>query len=161
MFKTILPAAIAALIAAPALASDQLAAQLGVAPGTYSAGELIQLSRAVEENDHQRIRQITVGTVNSTQSVGISAGHAQLAAQLGVDPTSYSVNELIVLRRALEDNDSVTVNRLTGGSGAIVSTRNTPGAGDMQLANMLGVDPMAYTTAELAQMTFSRFSDDD
>ncbi len=161
MFKTILPAAIAALIAAPALASDQLAAQLGVAPGTYSTAELIQLSRAIEENDHQRIRQITGSSVTSTQSVGISAGHAQLASQLGVDPASYSVNELIVLRRALEENDSVTVNRLTGGSDAIVSTSNTPGAGHMQLANMLGVDPMAYTTAELAQMTFSRFSDDD
>ncbi|MFQ6548007.1 hypothetical protein AADZ90_008605 [Aestuariibius sp. 2305UL40-4] len=161
MFKILLPAAVAALIAAPALASDQLAAQLGVAPGTYSTSELIQLSRAVQDNDHQRIRQITGGAVPSTQSVGISAGHAQLAAQLGVDPASYSVNELIVLRRALEDNDSVTVNRLTGGSDAIVSTRNTPGAGHMQLAAQLGVDPMAYTTAELTRMTFDRFSDDD
>lgn len=34
MFKILLPAAVAAFIAAPALASDQLAAQLGVEPAS-------------------------------------------------------------------------------------------------------------------------------
>ncbi|WP_159809655.1 hypothetical protein [Litoreibacter roseus] len=53
------------------------------------------------------------------------------------------------------------MNRLTGGSDAIVPTRNTPGVGHLQFATMLRVDTLTHTTAELTWMKFARLSDDD
>ncbi|MFQ6549304.1 hypothetical protein AADZ90_015200 [Aestuariibius sp. 2305UL40-4] len=105
--KTLALAAVAAAaFSAPAFASDQLAAQLGLDAGSYSVAELIEIRAALESEERTQsdfyINERS--SVVSTQSVGITAGHSQLAAQLGLDPSAYTVSELVQIRAALEND---------------------------------------------------------
>ncbi len=101
----IIAAAAAVTLAGPVLANDQLSLQLGVEPGTLSTHELIVLRAADEAGDRTLADFYRNGgsEIVSTQSIGNNAGKAQFAAQLGVDPSAYSVAELIQLRVANED----------------------------------------------------------
>lgn len=94
---------------APALANDQLARSLGVEPGLLTTAQLVQVKASVDNANDNRvakelIERFTSGDV-STMSTGISAGHAQLAANLGLDPAEYSLAELAGIKGSYDSTD--------------------------------------------------------
>lgn len=131
MKRIALTTALIAGLAAPALASDQLAAFYGVDAGTVSAQELATLHAIGDsENDFATVefkRDQFTGVVASTQSVGVSDGHAQLAASLGLNPDVYSVAELAVIRGESNEDIRAGLIEAYGSNGAIVSTQSVPG----------------------------------
>ena len=78
-----------------------LAAQVGVNPADYTTAELVGIKGSFDTDTGFNVAPR--GDVVSSQSVGISAGHAQLAAVEGVNPAEYSVAEILALR-AQRDN---------------------------------------------------------
>lgn len=72
-----------------------LANDLGVNPADYSTAELVAIKGSFDSDTGFNVPER--GGVVSTQSVGISAGHAQLAANAGVDASAYSVGEILAL----------------------------------------------------------------
>lgn len=146
-----LTTAVALGLAAPALASDNLARSFGVEPGVLTTAQLAEIKAVVDNSDDNRavtalIERYTSGGVASTMSVGsdearriatiaaltdnddnnrardafieraeggvvstmstgISAGHAQLAAELGLDASDYSVAELAVIKSSYDSTD--------------------------------------------------------
>ncbi|MFP1645801.1 hypothetical protein [Pontitalea aquivivens] len=102
----------------------------------------------------------TIFAAGTAAADGISAGHAQFAALLGVDPQAYSLAELSALDAALSDNDSTRAayiqsheNREQHGGVGTVS------AGKAQLAAGLGVNPADYSLAELSALVAAQESD--
>lgn len=91
----------------------QLARDLGVNAGDFTAAELATIKgiteqRATDDADFFRYVSDHANGVVSTQSFGISAGHAQLANDLGLDADEYSLAELAVIKGRFElekDND--------------------------------------------------------
>ena len=158
-----LTTALVVAASAPALANDQLARSLGVEPGVLTTAQLAQVKASIDNADDNRtakalIERFASGDV-STMSTGVSAGHAQLAAQFGVDPAQFSVAELASLP-ALVDNDSdnraveARIEQIR--NGGIVSTMSTGiSAGQAQLAANLGVDAADYSLAELVNLKAS------
>lgn len=121
-----LTTALIVAISAPAFANDSLAASVNAQPGQFSVSELIQLRRAIEDNDtvyEAFIRNGGSETI-STQSFGTNSGHDGLAASLGVNPADYSTPQLIQLRRAIEDNDTVYEAFLRNGGSETISTQS-------------------------------------
>lgn len=175
MFSRNLLAVLAIVAAAPAFAAGvsagdaQLARIAGVEPGVYSTAQLIRLDQARQDNDAETVRFILAspeGTLAATRadtsaaSLGdsaVSAGAAQFALILGVEPGAYSLDDLTRLDRARHDNDAETERAILSGAldrpeSAIV----TPGKA--QLAASLGVDPAAYTLAELSALAGARLN---
>jgi hypothetical protein len=90
----------------------QLARSVGVDGNGFTAAELATIKGIAEQratDDADFFRQIGAnGGFVSTMSVGVSAGHAQLAANLGLDPAEYTLAELAVIKGRAElvkDND--------------------------------------------------------
>ena len=102
MTRIALTSALAIAIAAPAFADTQLERQLGVEPGVYTSAELAAIKGSYDSDTGYNFP--VRGGVVSTQSVGISAGHAQLAAQLGLDANNYSVTELAAIKGAVSSD---------------------------------------------------------
>jgi hypothetical protein len=157
MTRTFIAAAIATAIAAPAMASDQLAHAAGVEPGVYSTAELTRMIRALEENDAQTYRFVRDGgaEIVSSQSPAIGGANAQLARAAGVEQGVYSTAELTRMVRALEENDARTYRFVRDGSMEIVSSQSpgtSPSDGKARLAASLGVDADDYTLGQLAGM---------
>jgi hypothetical protein len=114
MKRIILTTALALAVAAPAFANDQLARSLGVEPGAFTTAELATIKglRDAGVSKDRETADVVAGLfsrgVVSTQSVGISAGHAQIAANLGLDPNVYSLAELATIKghaELVKDND--------------------------------------------------------
>ncbi len=78
----------------------------------------------------------------------------QLAHSLGVEPGVYTTSELIRLRANASDDDAPRANSiLRDRDQGRFSTRNVgTSSGHRQLAASLGLDPGAYTTAQLVQI---------
>lgn len=102
----------------------------------------------------------TIFVAGTAAANGVSAGHAQFAALLGVDPQAYSLAELTELEVALSDNDTARAayilsheNREQRGGAGNVS------AGKAQLAAGLGVNPADYSLAELSALAAAREGD--
>ena len=153
-----LTTAIALGLAAPAFANDQLAASIGVEPGVYTTAELIQLRSALEDNDQSTVNFI-LDMVDGTPAAN-SAGARSIAASIGVDAADFSVNELIALRRALEENDQSQVDFIKDhGAEVTMSTRGvTPG--QAALAASLGVDAGDFTLTQLISLRSALENDD-
>ncbi|SDJ61250.1 hypothetical protein [Aliiruegeria lutimaris] len=89
--------------------APQFAASVG-ADSSYSTADVIALRSALEKNEQQTagfIRNnagVDDGFVASSKS-GISAGHAQLAASLGVNAADYSLSELTSLKADQSSNN--------------------------------------------------------
>lgn len=151
-------------MAAPAFASDQLARSLGVEPGVYSTAQLVELKSAIEGNNDQQVQFIldsagTDGFTASTMSAP-SAGKAQIAADLGVNPADYSLGELVKLRKAEEEsNEQIAGFVRSNGLSETVSSKSGISAGQAQLAASLGVNPADYTLAELSKMASDAYDD--
>ena len=103
MKRTVLTAAIAALVAAPAIADpgkDQFAGALGVDGDLYTMSELIRLENAISENDQTTVRWILDGGLKASapeDPARVTPSEAQLAASLGLDPAQYTSAELSAL----------------------------------------------------------------
>lgn len=69
MTRTALITALALTVAAPAFASDQLAASLGVNSGDYTVAELIQLRSAIENDDRAYVDFLLSGGSNGAGDV--------------------------------------------------------------------------------------------
>ena len=81
-------------------------------------------------------------------------GTDQLAKQMGVDAGAYTLNELVQLQDAYNDNDTSRIAFILGGShgGNTNSDVGVVTPAKAQIAAVLNVDPAAYTTLKLVQM---------
>ena len=73
-----------------------LAAQVGVNPADYTTAELVGIKGSFDTDTGFNVAPR--GDVVSSQSVGISAGHAKLAESLGVNPADYTLNQLAQIK---------------------------------------------------------------
>lgn len=88
---------------------QQIANYLGVDAGAYSAVELHQLLGARSNGDQSTFNYLlSHGDRASTETV--NAGKAQLAAQVGLNPSDYTSAELIRVQDAQRRGDLQTVN---------------------------------------------------
>ena len=119
MKRTALTTALILGLAAPAFAASDLTSQ------QFATLHAVKTS----ENDFATYEfkrdQFNSGGIVSTQS-GISAGHAQLAANYGLDPVEYSVAELVIIAG---ENDEEERDRLiaayAGDEGAVISSQGS------------------------------------
>ncbi|MBL9060670.1 MAG: hypothetical protein JNK88_11685 [Mangrovicoccus sp.] len=163
MKHLVLTTAVALGLAAPAFAADQIAGHLNVAPGQYSQTELARLKAAQNAGDAEQVAALKVlfdGTGVSTQSVGVEPGHAQLAANLGLDPNAYTTAELARIKAARNDGDGAQVAALESlYAGETVSTQSAGvNGGQRQLAARAGVDPETTSLQETVDAWFGRLS---
>ena len=111
MKRIVLTSALLAALAAPAFASTQLELSLGVEPGVYSTAELIDLRRAVENDDKARINFILSGGPSGSVSQNVASVEASI-------------------ERAIEEGDyrqaAFLQDRLDGGN-VTVSSRGVAG----------------------------------
>lgn len=158
MTRTLIAAALAASLAAPAFASDNLAASLGVEPGVYTTSQLVQLKAAKADDDHSRIRQI----VAEAEAGGFNgaADFSQVAG--GIDAEGLSASNVVALKAAIDEDDADRIFGLRNGadvaSNTTFSTRGGPVA--EQLSRSVGVAPGALTNAELVQLKAAQAEDD-
>lgn len=83
----------------------QLALAAGVEPGRFTNAELIRLTRAQRDNETDEVAFILSGKNRVEASAGVSAGKAQLAASIGVNPQDYTLTELTRLTSTSSDNN--------------------------------------------------------
>jgi methionine synthase I (cobalamin-dependent) len=118
MKRIALTTALALSLAAPAFASEQLAASLGVDAGDYTVAELIQLRTALENDDQIFANYIVNGgsEVVSTQSFG------------------GSVASDFALRVLEEDDEHIRANFVRNGGAEVVSTQSFGGQTAAEIA---------------------------
>ncbi|WP_380052601.1 hypothetical protein ACFE33_09295 [Falsihalocynthiibacter sp. SS001] len=78
---------------------QQLAALAGVSPEGYTAGTLNELILAQRANDDEKVKFIkarAAGEISDLSPSSVSAGKAQLAALVGLDPSTNSYADLII-----------------------------------------------------------------
>ena len=154
--KLALTSALVIALTAPAFASSQLERQLGVEPGVYSFSELAAIKGSYDTDNGYNIAPR--GDVVSTQSVGISPAHAQLAATLGVDANDYSFAELANIKGSFDTDNGYNITE----RGGVVSTQSVGVSGAAaQLAASLGLDANAYSFAELAAIKGAKGSSNE
>ena len=109
MTRLLTATAIAALaLATPALASDQLARSLGVAPGSYSLTQLITLQNALDGDDRATVRAILAAPAN-----GEVAGRVSSRGQLSTTERLALQAFMLHAVASVALNDAVRM--LTGG----------------------------------------------
>ena len=79
--------------------SGQLAKLAGVAQNKYSANELQRIINAKVNNDTETVAYVVSGQdrVNADIPGTVTAGKAQLAGVLGLNPADYTVAQLVTL----------------------------------------------------------------
>ena len=92
--------AIALCMGSAAMASDQLARQLGVQPGVYTLSELVAIKALEEDHEPLRLKWAIESAgrdvVVSTQSIAPTRRmNDQLGRNIRVDPSDYSLSELV------------------------------------------------------------------
>ncbi|MEQ3625225.1 MAG: hypothetical protein ABNH26_10950 [Celeribacter sp.] len=155
-------AALVTLTAIPASADTaQLARSVGVEPGVYSTAQLVELQGLTAEEGNQfRVNQILSNPAGNTATRDTTTARigntAQLAASVGVEPGTYSLDQLTALVGAQgEGDEQARVNALREGDAATATSSTNA----VQLAASLGVEPGAYTLNQLTQL--KRLSSDD
>ena len=96
MKSYLVPAVLTAFLVGPTAAFASAAEDFGeiLAVGQTVSGETAQLAAQKLSGDDLDDRIVMSDDIISTQSVGITAGHARLAAEMGVDPNDYTNAEL-------------------------------------------------------------------
>lgn len=158
MTRTFLAAAIAASLAAPAFASDNLAASLGVDAGSYTTSQLVQLKAAKADDDHSRIRQIMAE---------VEAGGFDGAANLGqvatsLDADGLGASDIVALKAAIDEDDNDRIFGLRNGETRVSNTTFSSRGGSVSehLSASVGVEPGALTNAQLVQLKAAQAEDD-
>lgn len=87
----------------------------------------------------------------------VSPGHAQLAANAGVDAADYSIAQILRLNAAIREGDATTAKFILANrtSGVVAASRNDPGFvtdAELQLAAVSGVEAADFTLAELVRL---------
>ena len=106
-------------------------------------------------------RNVTLSAIALVFSAGLASaaeinpGAAQLAAQLGVSASEYTV-ELNQLAAAKRDGDQSTVDFLLSHGNRAAEDAASVNPGKAQFAAQLGVDASQYTGAELQQILNAR-----
>lgn len=149
MKRTLIAAVVAATaFAGPALANDQLARSLGVAPGALSVNQLVELRHAVEEND-----RITESFIRAQANGASVSNVATFSSRDG----GLSVNDVIERAHAAEEDDTVTVRFIEARANGEI----TSGASNAdQLALSLGVTPGALSANELIELAHATQDND-
>lgn len=88
---------------------QQIANYLGVDAGAYSATELHELLAARNDGDQSTYAYL-LDQENRSTSEALTPGKAQIAAQVGLDPSQYSTAELAMVQDALRDGDQQAAN---------------------------------------------------
>ncbi|WP_156894302.1 hypothetical protein [Rhodobacter xanthinilyticus] len=107
-------------------------------------------------------RNVTLSAIALVFSAGLASaaeinpGVAQLAAQLGVSASEYTVVELNQLAAAKRDGDQSTVDFLLSHFNRAAEGAASVNPGKAQFAAQLGVDASQYTGAELQQILNAR-----
>ncbi len=78
-----------------------------------------------------------------------SAGHDQLAAQLGLNGAQFTTAELTSISDARRDGDNAGAAYFLNHDNRATEAASTVSAGKAQIAAQLGVNPADYTLAEL------------
>jgi len=87
----------------------QLASQLGVDAGAYSASELAQISAAKRDGDQSTVTWLLAHGEDRSSDTN-SVGKAQIAEQIGVDAAQFTSAELTQLTAAKRAGDVQAVN---------------------------------------------------
>ena len=125
MKRTALTTALILGLAAPAFAASDLTAH------QFATLEAASTSEDDFATEAFKREQFASGGIVSTQS-GISAGHAQLAANYGLDPVEYSVAELVIIAgESNEEDRDRLIAAYAGDNGAVISSQ---GAGKAHVA---------------------------
>ena len=162
MKRLVLTTAVALGLAVPAFAADQIAGHLNVAPGAYSQTELARLKAAQNAGDPEQVAALKAlfdGTAVSTQSVGVEPGHAQLAANLGLDPNAYTTAELVRIKAARGDEEQVAALESLYAGDSVSTQSGGVNGGQRQLAARAGVDPEPTSLTDTVDAWFDRLSD--
>ncbi|WP_330629566.1 hypothetical protein [Thioclava sp. FTW29] len=110
--KNVLIAAVVALSASAGIASAesaghaQLAAQLGLNGADFTTAELTNIRDAKINGDTQTANYFLKHENRTSENTSVSQGKAQLAAQLGVDASKYSMAELVSMSTADDDQEA-------------------------------------------------------
>lgn len=129
----------------------QLALAAGVQPGSLSKADLLALIEAKRDNDSAAVNFYLSGSNQASNVANDTAGAAQLALALGVQPGQYSTAELLALQEAKRENDQYRIRAILAGETRGSSDRGvTPGK--EQLAAVAGVNAADYSLAELVAL---------
>lgn len=138
----------------------QLAASAGVSPEGFTQSQIIRLLQAQQDNDQEAIRFILSqqsSSVSRSDMGGVTPGAVQLANSLGVDASRYTLDELIRLERAKQNNDDEAIRFILSGEVRNQSGIAATNPGAQQLAAALGVNAADYSLAELTAAYDDRF----
>ena len=134
--------------------NDQLAKIAGVEPGIYTTAELIQIDYARKNSDKESLAfylsgESRVSRSGSTGSVSAGVEHLATIAVVSSEGCSAStLNELIIAQREYEDENVAFIKAQAAGEISTLSPSSVT-AGKQQLAALVGLDPAAYSIAEL------------
>jgi hypothetical protein len=117
MNRIALTSALVLGLAAPAFAASDLTAQ------QFATLEAVSTSEDDFATEAFKREQFASGGIVSTQS-GISAGHAQLAANYGLDAADYSVAELVIIAGENNEEERERFIAAYKSDGAVVSTQS-------------------------------------
>ncbi|MEM1431659.1 MAG: hypothetical protein AAGG09_19555 [Pseudomonadota bacterium] len=166
MKRTLIAAAALAVLAAPALASDPLARAVGAEPGAFTAGQLVALKAAQDDDNHVRVNQIRAEAGAGGFGGGFGGGFdstpnlAQIAGPLDVE--GYSAGRIVALKAARDEDDSARIAALQNvgetATNATVSSRGT--LAPEQLSRSAGVAPGALSTADILRLKAAQAEDD-
>ncbi|MEF3048622.1 hypothetical protein [Pseudotabrizicola sp. L79] len=141
----------------------QLAAIAGVSSEGFTQAQLTRLINAQRDGDQEQINFILSqqsSGVSRSDMGGTSAGAAQLANSLGVEPGRYTLDELLRLDRAMRDDDTATISFIVSGEARKHSSVSGSTAGGQQLAAALGVNAADYSLAELTSLYAAQIDND-
>lgn len=143
---------------------DQLAAAAGVSGEGYSVSVLQRLIEARRDNDQALISLLKAqrdSGVTRSDMGGTSAGAAQFAATLGVEPGRFSLNELARLERAIANEEQEEIDFILSGTIREQGATGASNPGTQQLAAILGLNAADYTLNELTALSVDHTEEDD
>ncbi|OCX66467.1 hypothetical protein BFP70_04330 [Thioclava sp. SK-1] len=136
-------------------AQVQLSAQAGVAPGQFTVNELYTI---IEGNkDGNTMGEVGAAPLNGAAPT-LSAGESQLAAQAGVEPGTFNAGQLSFLVKENRDPDGNAIAVAEVEDGLARSSADLT-AGDLQMAQWLGIDPAGLSSAQISAL-YTRAHDD-
>ena len=86
----------------------------------------------------------------------VNPGKQQLANELRVEATDFTIAQLIQLEGAVRENDDEKIRYILSKAGGVTARADfsdgVVSAGDVQLARIAGVEPGRYSTEELTRL---------